>query len=141
MNNNEQSDFERWAKELDSRCENRPVVYAFHLDECDRVLTPEERLIVQNNLASYDRQFAGSARRCANPLCRYPLMPDEGFYVGEVGQCCWLCHGMDAALRQTRQQGAHFGTIFEWFDAAHKEWKLEQERIDRIKKNTDRGFL
>jgi len=119
-------DFERWAQELDYCCANRPVVYAFHREESDLVLTPEQRVIVQDNLASYQRQFVGK-RLCANPLCHFPLMDGEGFYVAEVGPCCWLCHDMDTALRQTRQQGVHYGTIFEWFDAAHNEWKKNRE--------------
>ncbi len=120
-------EFERWLQELDYRCENRPVVYAFHREDSDILLTPEQRAIVQNNLAAFDRKFVGK-RQCAN--CRYPLAEDEGFYVSEVGQCCWLCHDMDMALRQTRQPAVHYGTIFEWFYAAHNEWKREEKKND-----------
>ena len=125
MNNNAKLDFERWAQELDYRCATRPVVYAFHREDSDLLLTPEQRVIVQNNLASYDRQFVGK-QRCANPLCRYPLMNDEGFYVADYGRCCWLCHDMDSALRQTHRPGVHYGTIYQWFDEAHKESKQEK---------------
>jgi hypothetical protein len=117
-----QADFKRWAKELDYRWETRTVV---RFKRNERPQTDEQK--IQFNLGSYQEQFTGK-KLCANPECRYPLADDEGFYVADVGSCCWLCHDMDSALRQTRQAAVHYGTIFEWFDAAHKQWKREQEQ-------------
>lgn len=128
MLNAKRADFERWTKELDYRCETR-TVRRFRPNEKPR--TVEE--IIQFNLGSYAEQFKGK-NVCANSDCKYPLAEGEGFYVGDVGLCCWLCHDMDAALRQTRQQGVHYGTIFEWFDAAHNQWKHEAEQLKKIQK-------
>ena len=131
MKSEKQRDFERWSKELDYRCNTR-IVRRFKRNE--KPQTPEE--IIQFNLGSYAEQFKGK-KLCANPECRYPLAEDEGFYVGDVGRCCWLCHDMDSALRQTQQDAVHYGTIFEWFDAAHNQWKREQAEANRIRKGED----
>jgi hypothetical protein len=133
-----QLEFQRWAAELDYRCEHPPILFAFH-HEADRALTMKESVIVQGNLASYARSFVGKTP-CANPDCRFPLADDEGFYVAEYGRCCWLCHDMDGALRQTTK-GVHYGTIFEWFYTAHKQWKSEQDRIKKIRNREDQGGL
>jgi hypothetical protein len=129
-----QLDFERWAAELDYRSEHQPRLFAFHCDyENGKVLTMEESETVQNNLASYEKQFKG-LKPCKG--CGYPLEEETGFYVADVGLCCWMCHDMDSALRQTRQQGTVYGTIFEWFDAAHKGWVSDGQP-----KSTDEGDL
>lgn len=129
------AEFVAWAKRLDYEADHRPIWYAFYDEVSGETLTQRERKIIQHNLETYDLEFRASKKRCANPYCRYVLAPDEGFYVGDVGQCCWLCHDMDEALRQTKQQGVHYGTIFEWFDAAHKEWLKTEEARKKIKDN------
>ena len=126
MVNAKQADFDRWAAELESRYAARSVP--------KKNETSEE--IIQNNLWSYDQQFQG-LKLCTN--CGYPLEDDRGFYVAEVGPCCWICHDMDNALRQTKK-GVHFGTIFEWFDAAHKQWGIYEERSKKIR-NHDDGLM
>jgi hypothetical protein len=129
-----QDDFDRWARELDYRCENRPVMFPFHL-ESGPSLTTVESQIIQENLVAYELRFKDK-KLCANPDCRYPLEDNGGFYVAEFGSCCWLCHDMDSALRQTKR-GTFFSTIREWFEAAHSQWKIDQERVNKIKKGED----
>ncbi len=131
-----QADFDRWAHELDYRCENRPAVFPFH-QESGRNLTATESRIIQENLVNLDLQFL-DLKLCANPECRYPLEDNGGFYIAELGSCCWLCHDMDSALRQTKR-GTFFSTILEWFDAAHKQWKADLEKAKEIKKGEDSG--
>lgn len=129
MVNAKRADFDRWAKELDYRWEIRPAhVYK-------KSLMPE--VIAENNLALYRQQFK-DLKLCANPFCRYPIAEEEGFYIGEYGLVCWLCHDVDGALRQTKK-GTHFDTIFEWFETAHKQWKSEVEQAKKILKGDSKG--
>ena len=133
MKSDKQTDFERWGKELDYRCESRPA----YVYKRKKTLTPEE--IAQNNIVLYTQQFK-DLKLCANPFCRYPISDSEGFYIGEYGLVCWLCHDMDGALRQTKK-GTVYSTIFEWFEAAHNQWKREVEQAKKILKGEDKGGL
>lgn len=134
MKNDKQAAFDQWVQRLEARCNFPSLRLTVDCSsDFERPLTEEEHRIIRANIKSYETQFRGK-KLCS--ACRYPLEDDAGFCTAEYGPCCWLCHIMDNALRQTTR-GHFFGTVFEWFNTAHKQWQADEEKAKKIKDHED----
>lgn len=91
-----------------------------------RQLTKDEERIIKSNVAVYDRLFALSKRRCANPLCDFPLVGlEEGYFSNNApGRVCNMCHTLENIIASAPG-----------LKAAHEEHKKELARKEKLKKS------
>ncbi len=66
-----------------------------------RVLTPEERTIIQHNAQWWDRLREKCPLRCGNPYCQWPLPLMDNFRLLEYGDVCELCYDLSKILSES----------------------------------------
>jgi hypothetical protein len=98
--------FARWCWDLDKRLK----------DWCNQ--TPEDKkdAIIRDNVWKYDLAFSFLIKRCAAPGCNFPLKDEGNFQIMNVGEICYLCWCLYAAVK---------GRL--WFVEAQRESDLKRK--------------
>ena len=96
----------------------------------NRILSPKEGRICEQNLRDIAAFFKFCTKRCKN--CNYPLsgLIEHNYSTAAEGSVCELCHAMEFAVRGKKG-----------LEAAQAEWRDEQKRKKRILEKDGHGYF
>lgn len=133
--------FEKWAEDLDRRCEIAtfkkikpsfviPLIRPKKLEW--KIGESGADDIVLKNVRMIDALFEMRLKRCGNPYCRYPIsaLRLDTFATPDNGDVCATCHDLYNSVTMANNLLSNKS----YFRNHHFEWKREQEEAAKKKK-------